>query len=252
MERTKTYFVADVHLGLQMGDPADRERRFAAFLRGINTPDTAALYMLGDIWDFWYEWKYTVPKGYVKVFAALTELVESGVQVYFFPGNHDIWAYSYFEEMGIKKLSQPHFAEIGGKEFCLGHGDGLGGMTADYAIIHALFHNRFCQWLFSTFIHPTVAMGFGNAWSKKNRCSHAPVYQWKGEDEPLTKYCRALISQGRPVDYFVFGHFHAAVDEVLGGADSSQAGGASRLIVVDSWIGGDHYAVFDGNELKTV
>ncbi|MBQ5570327.1 MAG: metallophosphoesterase [Treponema sp.] len=101
-ERDLTFFASDVHLGLNVADPAAREARFVAFLRSIPATRTKALYLLGDIWDFWYEYKHVVPKGYVKVFAAITDLIESGVDVYFFPGNHDIWVYHYFESLGMK------------------------------------------------------------------------------------------------------------------------------------------------------
>ena len=113
MPRNLTYFASDVHLGLQVSDPAGREARFVSFLRSIPAAETEALYLLGDIWDFWYEYRDVVPKGYVRVFGALTDLMDAGVKVYFFPGNHDIWAYGYFEELGMKILEQPYVTEIG-------------------------------------------------------------------------------------------------------------------------------------------
>ncbi len=137
-----TYFVSDVHLGLQVMNPEGREARFTAFLKKINDGKTEALYMLGDIWDFWYEWKYTVPKGYVRVLAALVELMDAGVKVYFFQGNHDVWTYSYFEELGMTKLVQPSFVEIDGKTFCLGHGDALGKTDRSYLRMRRIFHSR--------------------------------------------------------------------------------------------------------------
>ena len=118
MSRNLTYFASDVHLGLQVADPAGREARFVSFLKRIPAAETDALYLLGDIWDFWYEYRDVVPKGSVRVFGALTDLMDAGVKVYFFPGNHDIWAYGYFEELGMKILEQPYVTEIGGKTFC--------------------------------------------------------------------------------------------------------------------------------------
>ena len=102
MHRHLTYFASDVHLGLQVSDPAGREARFVAFLKAIPAAETEALYLLGDVWDFWYEYRDVVPKGYVRVFGALTDLMDAGVKVYFFPGNHDIWTYRYFGELGIE------------------------------------------------------------------------------------------------------------------------------------------------------
>ena len=118
MPRHLTYFVSDVHLGLQVQDPARREARFVEFLKGIPTEETEALYLLGDIWDFWYEYKDVVPKGYVKVFAALMDLMDAGVKVYFFTGNHDIWAYSYFRELGMTVLEQPYVTTIAPSSSC--------------------------------------------------------------------------------------------------------------------------------------
>ena len=133
----KTYFVSDVHLGLKVGDPADRERRFSDFLLSL-PEDTESVYLLGDIWDFWYEYKHVVPKGYVRVLSALQNLMDRGVNVFFFQGNHDVWTYSYFEELGMKKLVQPYVVEIDGKRFCLGHGDGLGPVPFGYRFLRGL------------------------------------------------------------------------------------------------------------------
>ena len=127
----KTFFVSDVHLGLQVADPADRERRFAGFLRSL-PEDTEAVYLLGDIWDFWYEYRDVVPKGYVRVFSALTDLMDRGVKVFFFQGNHDVWTYSYFEELGMKKLQQPALVEIAGKRFRSVIGFSAVSSTADF------------------------------------------------------------------------------------------------------------------------
>ena len=137
--RPLTYFVADVHLGLDVNDPKDRERRFVGFLRSL-PPETEAVYLLGDIWDFWYEYRDVVPKGYVHVLSALTDLMDAGVRIYFFQGNHDVWTYRYFEELGMVRLTQPAVVDIGGTKFCLGHGDGLGPVPAGYRMLRAVFH----------------------------------------------------------------------------------------------------------------
>lgn len=230
----KTYFVSDVHLGLQVMEPQEREARFVSFLRRINNPQTEALYLLGDIWDFWYEWKYVVPKGYVQVLAALQDLVAAGVKVCFFQGNHDVWTYSYFEQMGFVKLTQPSFVEIDGKTFCLGHGDALGDTPFSYRLLRRCFFSRSLQWCFNL-LHPTVAMSFGNAWSRNNRLARREQYIWKGSEEPLYKYCLAVL-EDRKVDYFIFGHLHVSVRETL-------PGGAT-LIILDSWIYRDDYFCF--------
>ena len=240
MKRNLTYFVSDVHLGLQVADPAAREERFVSFLKGL-PQETVALYMLGDIWDFWYEYRDVVPKGYVRVFAALMDLMDRGVDVYFFPGNHDIWTYSYFESMGMKRLSQPCRVEISGKVFCLGHGDGLGPTPFGYRVIKTIFNCRFLQALFSL-LHPWIAYRIGNVWSKHSRLSHREQYEFRGEEEPLYKFAAEYQKENK-VDYYIFGHYHSAADtEIPGGA---------RLLLLKDWISSSPYICFDGSELYT-
>lgn len=240
MNKKLTYFVSDVHLGLQVADPAEREARFVDFLKGLPA-ETETLYMLGDIWDFWYEYRDVVPKGYVRVFSALTDLMNRGVNVYFFPGNHDIWSYSYFESLGMKKLAQPHKVEIGGKVFCLGHGDGLGPTPFGYRCIKWIFNNRPIQWMFSL-LHPWIAFRIGNIWSKHSRLSHKESYVFKGENESLYKYAEKYLADNN-VDVFIFGHYHVAADVVLPET--------SRLLILKDWISSSPYICFDGSELIT-
>lgn len=240
MNGKSTYFVSDVHLGLQAFDPADREARFVSFLRGL-PQETGALYLLGDVWDFWYEYRDVVPKGYVRVFAALQELMDKGVDVYFFQGNHDIWTYSYFESLGMKRLVQPYCVEIAGKTFCLGHGDGLGPTPLGYRFIKWVFNCRLNQILFSM-IHPWFAYRLGNLWSKNSRLSHREEYQFKGVSEPLYKFAQKY-SEEHKVDYFIFGHYHAAVDTLLPTG--------SRLLMLKDWIYSSPYISFDGQHLNT-
>ena len=234
-QKSLTYFVSDVHLGLRVADPVDREHRFVEFLRGL-PEETEALYLLGDIWDFWYEYKHVVPKGYVRVFAALTELIDRGVDVFFFQGNHDVWTYSYFEELGMKKLQQPAVVEIAGKRFCLGHGDGLGPVPLGYRFLRGIFHNRVLQFLFSM-LHPWIAFGLGNGWSRSNRLSHDKEYVFQGKDEPLYKFAEEFARENR-IDCFVFGHYHSDVHMKLpSGAD---------FIILKDWIHGSPYLCIEG------
>lgn len=235
-KRTLTYFVSDVHLGLDYMDPEGREARFVAFLRSLPADRTEALYMLGDIWDFWYEYRDVVPKGYVRVFAALMDLMDAGVRVYFFPGNHDVWAYSYFEEMGMVKLEQPEYVRIADSWFCLGHGDGLGPVSGTYRFLRWIYHNRFLQRLFSM-LHPWIAFRFGKNWSRNNRISRGDEYFFRGKDEPLYKFA-SEYEKTRPVDYFIFGHYHTdAKIRTPEGAD---------LYVLKDWMKDSPYLYFDG------
>ena len=230
MGKKLTYFVSDVHLGLQVADPAAREARFVGFLRSL-PEETAALYLLGDIWDFWYEYRDVVPKGYVRVLAAIQDLMDRGVDVYFLQGNHDVWTYSYFEELGMKKLVQPALVEIDGRVFCIGHGDGLGPVPMGYRFLRGVFHNRVLQFLFSM-LHPWLAFRLGNGWSKNNRLARREEYHFRGEEEPLYKFA-AEFEKGNKVDCFVFGHYHCDVTmKTPAGAD---------FIILKDWMDGSPF-----------
>ena len=234
-ERTLTYFASDVHLGLRFKDPRAREERFVSFLKSIPAAKTSALYLLGDIWDFWYEYRDVVPRGYVRVFSALLDLMDAGVKVYFFRGNHDTWCFSYFSELGMTVLTQPYLVEIGGKTFCLGHGDGLGPGNRVYKIMRWFFLNRTCQRLFSL-LHPWLAFRFGQGWSMSTRLGRDGEYVFRGEKEPLWQFALEY-SSSRHVDHFIFGHYHCKVDSVL-------PGGAGFHILKD-WMDGSDALVFD-------
>lgn len=237
--RDKVYFAADVHLGLKAGDADERERRFVNWLKSLPCEETRALYLLGDIWDFWYEYRDVIPRIGTRVLAELIHLMDAGVEVCFVPGNHDIWCYSYFESIGIRKVAQPLFEQIGGKSFLLGHGDALGGAKWTYRLMLKLFHSRFFQTMFST-LHPWIAFRLGLDWSSSNRRKHGG-YHFLGEKEPLYRFCVEKCAQNK-VDYCIFGHFHDSVDMTLPGGE--------RLVVLKDWIGGgEHYACFDGEEL---
>jgi len=234
--RNLTYFVSDVHLGLDVKNPADRENRFVTFLKSIPKDKTESLYLLGDIWDFWYEYHDVVPKGYVRVFSALMDLMDAGVKVYFFQGNHDIWCYHYFEEMGITILQQPYYVEIAGKYFCLGHGDGLGPGDKLYKLMRWGFRNKFFQSLFSL-LHPYLAFRLGKGWSKNSRLAKNEEYIFKGDQEPIYKFA-VDYSSNKKVDYFIFGHYHVKEDIELPTG--------SRLMILKDWMDSSSYLYFDG------
>ena len=237
MERKLTYFVSDVHLGLPYGDPAAREKRFVEFLRGIDPEQTDALYLLGDVWDFWYEYRDVVPRGYVRVLGALVNLVDAGVKVYFFQGNHDLWASDYFEELGMRMLRQPYEVRIGTKTFCLGHGDGLGRGNYWYKFVKWVFSRHTSRVLYSA-LHPWLAFRIAQGWSQKSRSSKPVSYQFKGADEPLYRYCSEYLKH-TPVNFFIFGHYHSRVDMPVGEA---------RLMMLGDWMTAPNWMVFNAEE----
>ena len=232
----KTFFVADVHLGLNAGNPKERERDFTAFLKSLPS-DTEALYLMGDIWDFWYEYRDVVPRGYVRVLGALADLVDRGVRVCFFQGNHDVWTYSYFrDEIGMVPLDQPFIVDIAGKRFCLGHGDGLGPGDKGYKRLRMLFHNTIAQRLFSM-LHPWVAYRIGNNWSKHNRLARGVRYEFRGTDEPLYRFADSFGPANGGIDYYVFGHYHCEVRMPV------ESGG--ELFVLGDWLHGRNYLSYE-------
>lgn len=233
-KRTDIYFVSDVHLGLEVGDPAGREAEFVSFLESIPADTTRTLYLLGDIWDFWYEYKYVVPKGYAGVFNALQKLIAAGVEVYFMPGNHDMWCYHYFQSMGIRVIDQPYFFKYGDASFCIGHGDGLGPGMRSYKLMKSVFRNKVAQWLFNL-LHPRIAFAIASRWSKNGRLARKEKYVFRNEDEPLYKYALDVL-QTQKVDYFIFGHYHVGVDLAMPGG--------ARLLVMDDWIEGPNYLLY--------
>ncbi|MBO4447082.1 MAG: UDP-2,3-diacylglucosamine diphosphatase [Bacteroidales bacterium] len=230
MERTLVYFVADVHLGTG-ADAAEREARFVSFLKGIPR-NALAVWLLGDIWDFWYEYRDVVPRDAARVVSELIALMDAGVEVYFVPGNHDIWTYSYFTELGIHRVEQPYSTVIGGRSFCLGHGDSLGGSGFWYGLTLRMFRSKVLQALFST-LHPWIAYRLARAWSGGSRKRHSK-YKFKGDgSEPLYRF-----AAGRTEDFCIFGHFHDGF--------STTFPDGRRFIILQDWMGGgEPHAVFD-------
>jgi len=239
----KTYFISDAHLGsLMVENPKEQEKLLVAWLDEIKH-DAEALYLLGDMFDFWYEYKLVVPRGYTRFFGKLAELVDKGIVVHFFIGNHDLWVSDYFEkEIGIIVHKKPMITEIHGKKFLLAHGDGLGDPSKNFKFKRWLFHNRLAQFLFSA-VHPRIGVGLGLAWSKnsrKKKNGNIAEYTYLGEDkEHLVQFAKSYT--GEPVDYFVFGHRHIILDLMLKNK--------SRVLIIGDWLKLFSYAVFDGENI---
>lgn len=238
------YFISDAHLGSR-AIPHGRmqERRLVRFLDTIKHK-ASAVYMLGDMFDFWYEYRMVVPKGYTRFLGKVSELTDLGVEVHFFTGNHDIWCGDYLEkECGVVLHRQPQTVELGDKVFLLAHGDGLGDPDRKFKFLRAVFHNRICQRLFSC-IHPRWAMDFGLTWARHSRLKHGlggdPGYL--GEDkEYLVLYAKEYQKTHPDVNYYIFGHRHIELDLMLSRS--------TRVLILGDWISQFTYAVFDGMNL---
>ena len=242
MNTKKVYFISDVHLGLpNHAKSLERERKLVSWLDQI-MPKTEALYLLGDIFDFWYEYKHVVPKGYVRFLAKIAEFTDQGIPVYFFTGNHDVWAYDYFEtEIGMQIIRKPTTVEISGKKFHLAHGDGLGPSDVGFKLLKWLFTNKLAQFMFSR-VHPNFALWLGNSWSRKKRYGD-DVDKLKfvnADDEWLVSYAKDYLKTEK-IDFFLFGHRHVAVHLKIGDA---------QFINLGDWIHNFTYAVFDGTTLE--
>lgn len=243
MQGKKIYFASDFHLGVDAKlTSQEREKKIVRWLDFIQ-PDAHEIYLVGDVFDFWFEYRNVVPKGYVRLFGKLAELRDQGIPIFFFTGNHDMWMFRYFEtEFGIPIIREPIVKEWNGKKFFIGHGDGLGPGDYGYKLIKNIFANPICQFLFGS-IHPSWGMGLANFWSQKSRAVSPVDLKFLGEKkEWLVQFCNEKIDE-LDADYFIFGHRHLPIDYTL-------KNGTSRYINIGEWMYACSYGVFDGNDVK--
>ncbi len=238
------YFLSDAHLGsLAIPHRRTQERRLVRFLDSIKTR-AAAIYLLGDMFDFWDEYRYVVPKGYTRFLGKLSELTDMGVEVHFFTGNHDLWTYGYLEEeCGLIVHKKPLTTEIYGKVFYLAHGDGLGSKDQKFKLLKWLFQNRTCQKLLN-FMHPRWGMSLGLNWARHSRMKRAdgkePGYMGEHK-EPLVIFAKDYLKAHPETDYFIFGHRHIELDLMLSKK--------TRMMIIGDWIWQFTYVVFDGEHI---
>lgn len=239
----KIYFASDFHLGVPVGAQSlERERRIIDWLNHIQK-DAHEIYLVGDIFDFWFEYKHAIPKGFVRLQGKIAELTDSGIPVYFFTGNHDMWMFDYFEqELGVKIYREPILKVFNDKKFFIGHGDGLGPGDRGYKFIKKVFAAKWSQWMFAR-LHPNFGIGLANYFSRKSRISTGDSdSQFLGEDkEWLVQYCKEQ-EQINPQDYYVFGHRHLPM--------TIRINERATYINLGEWINYNTYAVFDGFEAK--
>ena len=241
-EGKKVYFASDVHLGLYPAEKSlVREKLFVQWLDEIKK-DAQALFLLGDIFDFWWEYRKVVPRGFTRFLGKICELTDCGIEVHFFTGNHDVWVYDYLpKETGMIIHHHPMKMAINNKSFFMAHGDGLGSGDFGYLILKRLFTSTLLQWLFMR-IHPNLGVAIGQVWSKNSRYSKGLSEPFQGEDkEHQIIFARNYLKK-EPVDFLVFGHRHLPMDILLNEK--------SRIINLGEWISSFSYAIFDGSDMK--
>jgi UDP-2,3-diacylglucosamine hydrolase len=239
----KIFFISDVHLGLFPAEKSlEREKILCKWLQKIK-PETEELFLVGDIFDFWHEYKKVVPRGFTRFLGTIASFTDEGIPVHFFTGNHDLWTYDYLpKEIGVSINRHPVVRTFNGKKFYIGHGDGLGPGDYWYKMMKSVFVNPISQWIFARF-HPNFAMAFGQAWSKNSRFSrNKEVEQYLGDDkEFLVQYAKEVLKK-EYFDYLLFGHRHLPLK-----VDFSNG---SQLLYLGDWINHFSYAVFDGAQLR--
>jgi UDP-2,3-diacylglucosamine hydrolase len=239
----KIYFISDFHLGAPNAEVSlVREKKIVQFLDEIKH-DAEQIFIVGDLFDFWYEYKKVVPRGYVRILGKLAELTDSGIRIHFFVGNHDMWMNDYFQkELNIPVYFEPKTFEFNNKRFFIGHGDGLGPGDGGYKFIKKIFRNKICQAIFGI-LPPYIGMGIAHYFSNKSRSredSNIEVFLGE-ENEWLLIYSKEILEKEH-FDYFIFGHRHLPIDFTLNEN--------SRYINLGEWINYNSYAVFDGKALE--
>lgn len=243
--RQKVFFLSDLHLGAPSRELSQvRERRIVQWLESIAS-EAHTLFLVGDLFDFWFEFRHVVPKGYTRLFGQLARMSDQGVQIIIFSGNHDMWMGDYFtQEFKAHVLREPQTFLIQGKRFWIGHGDGLGPGDFSYKVLKRVFENRICRWLFHHLLHPNLSLQLGYAWARHSWQSHVKkgdMYQYKSpQHEILYHYCLEK-HEDDPHDFYLFGHRHLKLDLPIG--DSA------RYINLGDWIHLFTYAEFDGQTL---
>ncbi|MEO6190079.1 MAG: UDP-2,3-diacylglucosamine diphosphatase [Saprospiraceae bacterium] len=240
---SNTYFASDFHLGIEASKSSkERELLICNWLDEI-APLANRIYLLGDMFDFWFEYRHAVPKGFVRLLGKLGEMTDSGIQIQVFTGNHDLWMWNYFkDELGIQVHHHSIIEVINGKKFFLAHGDGLGPDDYSYKRMKKLFTHPFSKALYR-FLHPDIGIPLANYFSGRSRNTQQTVKKYLGHDkEWLIQYVERK-SKEIDIDYFVFGHRHLPIDYTLSNQNS-------RYINLGDWLVHQSYAIFDGEEMK--
>jgi UDP-2,3-diacylglucosamine hydrolase len=239
----KIYFASDAHLGMHPSEKSiEREKTLVRWLDVIRK-DAAEIYLLGDMLDYWFEYRKVVPRGFIRFLGKIAEITDSGIPVHYFTGNHDVWIFDYLpKETGIQVHHKPLIKEINGKKFYIAHGDGLDPADKGYNLLKKIFTSKFLQWAYAR-LHPNCATAFAHYWSKKSRFAKGISSEFKGEDkEELLIFSRNLL-QKEHFDFLIFGHRHIPLEYSIPGSQS-------KVFLLGDWILNNSYAVFDGEHLQ--
>lgn len=237
------YFISDAHLGSRLVEnPREHEMRLVNWLDKVKV-DAEAIYMLGDMFDFWFEYKTVVPKGFVRFLGKLAELTDSGIEIHYFTGNHDIWTFGYLEkETGVIVHREPMEVELKGKKFYLAHGDGLYTEEKGFKWLRKIFHSRTCQKLFQL-LPPRIGQNFGYSWSKSNRERILHLEnEFLGEEKEHLVIFSKQYAETHPIDFMIYGHRHIELDLELKNK--------SRVIILGDFVSIFSYGVFDGENFR--
>lgn len=238
----KIYFASDFHLGAYPKDNSrQRERIIVAWLDEIKK-DAEAIYLVGDIFDFWFEYATVVPKGYIRFLGKLAELSDLGIKITLFKGNHDMWMFDYLkEECGVEVISDELAVTLDGKSFYIHHGDGLGPGDRKYKLLKKVFRSPFCQWLFAR-LHPNLGIGIAHNWSKHSRLANTAEEKWLGATQEWLIIHAQELEQQKHHDYYIFGHRHLPYEYSIN-ADA-------MVVNLGEWINFHTYAVWDKKTLQ--
>ena len=239
MKKNKIYFASDFHLGRPtLKESHDRERLIILWLDEIKK-DAKSIYLLGDIFDFWFEYKKVVPKGFVRVLGKLAELNDCGINIHLFTGNHDMWMKDYLKnEIGLQINYTSAIIQEQSKKLFIGHGDGLGNGDYFYKFLKKIFTAKICRWAFAR-LHPNFAISIAHAWSNNSRNRKKDDYVSDNKELLLT-YCKKE-QQKDPVDYYIFGHRHIPLEIVIDNV--------SKYVNIGDWISHNTYAVLSDGKL---
>ncbi|MCD4698439.1 MAG: UDP-2,3-diacylglucosamine diphosphatase [Bacteroidales bacterium] len=241
----KIYFVSDSHFGVPSREKSlEREKLLIKWLDEIKST-AYEIYIMGDLFEFWYEYKTVVQKGYVRLLGKFAEITDAGIPVYFFRGNHDVWAFDYLaDELGFKIYPDTLIKEINGRKFFLGHGDGLGKGDNGYKFLKKVFRNKLNQWLFR-WLHPDIGTRMGLYWSDKSRVANENTGLETVNDigiKRVSGYCKEVLKTQPDIDYFVFGHVHRP--EII------ELNDKAKYYSIGDWIRYFSYLEFDGKKLE--